>query len=300
MRPALEVADIFRAHGPAWRDAAARPPEPGSAQGHVGHRAVPQRGAGRACAALCRLRHNADRLQLLSQPPLPEVPGAAPRSAGSRRARPICCRSSTTTSCSRCRRRSRAHRLPEQGGDLRAVVRGRRRRRCCTHRRRSEASRRAHRRHAGAAHLGLGADASSACAWHRARRRHRCRRRNDGSRAGRDSSCRCACSRACSGAASSKNSFAAHAAGRLRFFGEHAALADAATFARWLAPLRRTEWVVYAKRPFAGPAAVLAYLSRYTHRVAIANSRLLDHRRARRHLPLEGLSGQGQAPATRR
>lgn len=67
-----------------------------------------------------------------------------------------------------------------------------------------------------------------------------------------------------------------HAAGRLRFFGAHAALADAATFARWLAPLRQCEWVVYAKRPFAGPAAVLAYLARYTHRVAIANSRLLD------------------------
>ena len=47
------------------------------------------------------------------------------------------------------------------------------------------------------------------------------------------------------------------------------------TFARWLAPLRQCEWVVYAKRPFAGPAAVLAYLSRYTHRVAISNSRLL-------------------------
>ena len=67
----------------------------------------------------------------------------------------------------------------------------------------------------------------------------------------------------------------AHRASKLRFFGEHAALADAATFARWLAPLRRTEWVVYAKRPFAGPQAVLAYLARYTHRVAIANSRLL-------------------------
>jgi len=67
-----------------------------------------------------------------------------------------------------------------------------------------------------------------------------------------------------------------HAAGRLRLFGEHVALADAATFARWLAPLRRTQWVVYAKRPFAGPQAVLAYLARYTHRVAIANSRLLD------------------------
>ena len=68
---------------------------------------------------------------------------------------------------------------------------------------------------------------------------------------------------------------AAHDGGRLQFFGEHAALADAQAFAQWLAPLRQCEWVVYAKRPFAGPAAVLAYLSRYTHRVAISNSRLL-------------------------
>jgi hypothetical protein len=67
----------------------------------------------------------------------------------------------------------------------------------------------------------------------------------------------------------------AHTAGRLQFFGEHAALADPTAFAAWLAPLRRCEWVVYAKRPFAGPAAVLAYLSRYTHRVAISNRRLI-------------------------
>ena len=57
-----------------------------------------------------------------------------------------------------------------------------------------------------------------------------------------------------------------HALGQLRFFGEHAGLADAAAFKTWLAPLRKTEWVVYAKRPFAGPEAVLAYLSRYTGR----------------------------------
>jgi hypothetical protein len=67
---------------------------------------------------------------------------------------------------------------------------------------------------------------------------------------------------------------AAHTAGRLKFFGNHAPLADAPALAAYLAPLRRTEWVVYAKRPFGGPQAVLAYLSRYTHRVAIANSRL--------------------------
>lgn len=68
---------------------------------------------------------------------------------------------------------------------------------------------------------------------------------------------------------------AAHAAGRLNFFGDHAPLADAQAFAAYLAPLRRSEWVVYSKRPFGGPEAVLAYLSRYTHRVAIANSRLI-------------------------
>jgi hypothetical protein len=68
---------------------------------------------------------------------------------------------------------------------------------------------------------------------------------------------------------------AAHAAGRLNFFGEHAHLADAQCFAAYLAPLHNAEWVVYAKRPFGGPEAVLAYLARYTHRVAIANSRLI-------------------------
>ncbi len=66
-----------------------------------------------------------------------------------------------------------------------------------------------------------------------------------------------------------------HQAGKLQFFGKHQHLADASDFARYLAPLHKTNWVVYAKRPFAGPAAVLAYLSRYTHRVAISNSRLI-------------------------
>jgi Zn finger protein HypA/HybF involved in hydrogenase expression len=68
--------------------------------------------------------------------------------------------------------------------------------------------------------------------------------------------------------------------GQLRFFGEFAQLSNAMAFADWLVPLRKCEWVVYAKRPFAGPAAVLAYLSRYTHRVAISNQRLValdDH-----------------------
>ncbi len=68
---------------------------------------------------------------------------------------------------------------------------------------------------------------------------------------------------------------AAHRAGRLRFFGDRADLTDPAAFAAQLEPLSKSEWVVYAKAPFGGPQAVLAYLSRYTHRVAIANSRLV-------------------------
>ena len=68
---------------------------------------------------------------------------------------------------------------------------------------------------------------------------------------------------------------AARAKGDLSFFGDLAQLADPVAFKDHLAPLRRCEWVVFAKRPFGGPAAVLAYLARYTHRVAISNSRLI-------------------------
>lgn len=66
-----------------------------------------------------------------------------------------------------------------------------------------------------------------------------------------------------------------HHAGQLQFFGEHEDLANPVAFTAWLKPLRTCEWVVYSKRPFAGPEAVLAYLSRYTHRVAISNRRLV-------------------------
>ncbi len=68
---------------------------------------------------------------------------------------------------------------------------------------------------------------------------------------------------------------AAHKAGRLQFFGEHARLAEPSAFTAYLAPVRKIKWVVYAKRPFSGPEAVLAYLARYTHRVAISNRRLI-------------------------
>ena len=66
-----------------------------------------------------------------------------------------------------------------------------------------------------------------------------------------------------------------HGAGKLAFFGKLAGLGDRQAFVRHIAPIHRKRWVVYAKAPFAGPEAVLAYLSRYTHRVAISNSRLI-------------------------
>ena len=69
----------------------------------------------------------------------------------------------------------------------------------------------------------------------------------------------------------------AFTAGRLRFAGALAALADPEAFATWLRDLRRHDWVVYAKRPFAGPTQLLEYLGRYTHRVAISNERLVSH-----------------------
>src|SRR5208282_2184973 len=69
---------------------------------------------------------------------------------------------------------------------------------------------------------------------------------------------------------------AAHDAGRLQFFGDHVPLADKAAFKAYLRPLRQIDWVVYAKEPFAGPKQVLRYLSRYTHRIAISNRRLLS------------------------
>lgn len=89
---------------------------------------------------------------------------------------------------------------------------------------------------------------------------------------------------------------AAFDAGDLNFFGDLAALGDPTAFASRLRPLRRAPWVVYAKRPFGGPEQVLAYLGRYTHRVAIANSRLIDCEdgRVRFHWRDYRASGQGR------
>src|SRR3981189_732426 len=92
-----------------------------------------------------------------------------------------------------------------------------------------------------------------------------------GSLAAPTSSCRCVCWRGCSAGCSCRSW-----SGKLRFFSKLANLAEPQAFARRLGELRRLDWVVYAKPPFGSPEQVLAYLGRYTHRVAIANSRLLS------------------------
>ena len=89
---------------------------------------------------------------------------------------------------------------------------------------------------------------------------------------------------------------ALHQAGRLAFFGDLVALAGTEAFEAALAPLRRSEWIVYAKRPFAGPEAVLAYLSRYTHRVAISNSRLLSFDGGKVTFRWKDYRARGKAP----
>jgi len=82
--------------------------------------------------------------------------------------------------------------------------------------------------------------------------------------------------------------------GKLQFYGELEELLDAARFAAYLAPLRQKEWVVYAKPPFGGPAQVLAYLGRYTHRVAISNHRLLSHQQGKVTFQWKDYRGPGR------
>jgi Putative transposase len=89
------------------------------------------------------------------------------------------------------------------------------------------------------------------------------------------SCCRCPCSPRCSRGGCLPSSSPPTRPASSHYFGQHAHLAERKAFAAYLAPLRRIKWYVYAKPPFGGPAAVLAYLARYTHRVAIANRRLI-------------------------
>ena len=79
-------------------------------------------------------------------------------------------------------------------------------------------------------------------------------------------------------------------AGKLEFFSSLEPLRDPSSFLDYLVPLREAGWVVYARRPFAGPEQVLDYVGRYTHRVAISNNRLLDIAEGKGDIPLQGLS----------
>src|SRR6516165_9423423 len=161
----------------------------------------------------------------------------------------------------------RRHRLSKQGGDLRPAVqslgRDHAHDRC-----RSQASRRSHRLHIGAAHMGFGADdvpggglSPDGSKWTACRPRY---------------FLTVEVLSALFRRLFLQMLVAAHHAGHLQFFGDHARLADKAAFKAYLAPLRKINWVVYAKEPFAGPRQVLRYLSRYTHRIAISNRRLVS------------------------
>ena len=293
-RPALEVADIFRDHGAAWRRA------------NAGHVSLDQMKVMRRSSAAARRR-----------------------SAGMSRAARSCAHtviaynSCRNRHCPKCQGAAAKEWLAEREAELLPVpyfhvvftlpaaiadiayqnkaaiydILFKASAETMTHHRgRSQAPRRPHRHHLRAPHLGLGADAPSARAHDRAGRRHL----RSTARAG--SSCRPdfflpvhVLSRLFRGLFLAKL-VAAHRAGRLKFFGDHARLDDTRAFKAYLAPLRKIEWVVYAKRPFGGPQAVLAYLSRYTHRVAISNRRLIAADDERRHLPLEGLPDRRARP----
>ena len=168
----------------------------------------------------------------------------------------------------------RRHRLPEQGRDLRSLVQGGGRDHAHD-RRRSQASGRQDRHHRRAPYLGLGHDTPSASAHDRARRRPVARRQNV---AGVPARLLFAGARALAPVPPAVPARSSRPRTRPAASASSATTPHSPSAKRSppiCAPLRKIEWVVYAKRPFGGPEAVLAYLSRYTHRVAIANSRLI-------------------------
>ena len=248
-RPALEVADIFRGHGAAWRDAnAGRDASLGQLQVMSAIDSCRTAALGGHVADCDRLRPPAHRLQLLPQPPLPQVPGPA-RAAWLGEAPPNCCPSSTSTWSSPCRRNS--VRLALQNPRLVYGVL-------------FQASARAllswppNPQHlgaeigllGGAAHLGPEPAPTPARPLRRPRRWHLTRRATAGSPAGRASSCRCVCWAACS-AGSSWRCLAAHVTGLLGFHGQQRHLADPQAFPEMLEALRRSGWCTPSRRSAA-------------------------------------------------
>ena len=190
--------------------------------------------------------------------------------------------------------RDRRDRLPEQGAGLRHPVQDGGRD-AAHDRRRSQAPRRRDRPHRRAAQLGPEPALSSPHPLHRCRAAASPSMERAGSPAGRGSSCPCACCRACFAACFWRNCERPSRRASLELLRRSCPPGRA----RCLRPLawpkpRRLDWVVYAKPPFGGPEQVLAYLGRYTHRVAIANSRLISMDGRSRRVPLEGLSPSRQ------
>ena len=277
-RPALEVADIFRDHGAAWRKANAGHVSLGQMKVMTCDQALPHGGARRACCALREreVRPHRDRLQQLPQPALPQVSGRCRTRVAGRARGGAACRCRTSTSCTRCLAAIAdiAYQNKAVIYDLLFKASAETTLKIAAD---AQASRRSHRLHVGAAHVGFRADASPARPHGRAGRRPVARTGPSGYRADRDYFlCRARFSRRCSGGCSWRCCCAAHEAGRLRFFGDHAGLADARSVQRLPGAAARDRLGASTRRSrSADPRQVLRYLSRYTHRVAISNRRLI-------------------------
>ena len=264
----------------------------------MGHRALPHRGARRPCRALRGLRAHSDRLQQLPQPALSKVPGRSRKAwLAEREAEllpvPLLPRRLHAAGA------DRRHRLSEQGRDLRPLVQGLVRDHA-HHRGRSQASRRPHRHHVGAAHLGLGHDPPSARPHDRAGRRH-------------------LHSMAHAGVAAGPRFFLPRArslapvpppdAGKSSWPPTRPAGCSSSAPTRIspsqrpsppiLAPLRKISGYVYAKRPFGGPQG-RARLSVALHPPRRHLQQPADRvQRHRRHVQMQGLPHRRAAPATR-
>ena len=270
----IEVADVLRRHGDAYRLA------------HAGHLGRVER---RVMSAIVACRTAAlgghveacddcgvarDRLQLLPQPALSEVSGTRRGRNGWPHARPNCCRFPISTSCSHCPRRSPPSRSRTRPSSTRS----------CSRRGRSDddagrqpaQARRTDRRRRGSAHMGADADASSTRPLRRARRRSLAPMARAGSPGGANFFLAVKPLARLFRRLFLERLQSAFDARRPRLLRRSRTSGRSRCVRRHLAAVRRVDWIVYAKKPFGGPAQVLAYLGRYTHRVAIANSRIQD------------------------
>ena len=272
-RPALEVADIFRDHGPAWRSANA---------GHVSLDQLKVMSAIERCrtAALgghvlrCeKCLHTAISYNSCRNRHCPKCQGAAAKEwLAEREAELLPVPYFHAVFSLPARIADIAYQNKAAIYDLLFKASSRD---DADHRGRSQTSRRTHRPPLRSPYLGFGAQPSPPRPYDRARWRVLTRRQALGLLLGARYLFPVAVLSCLFRRLLLEKLAAAHAAGQLQFFGKHAKLADRKAFAAYLRPLRNSDWVVYCKDPFGGPAAVLRYLARYTHRVAISNRRLI-------------------------